>query len=93
MAIKANATIIKSAMCRTNCFPRPNPTVAMFPGINNCKPVLDKKQFPVITKLLEENFDTILSEYLALKKGGFGNDYKAGDHMLHNGNWAWHSCE
>jgi len=64
----------------------------MFPGINNSQPVLDKKQFPVITKLLQDNFDAILAEYKALKKTGFGNDYNSGDHKLHSGDWAWHSC-
>jgi hypothetical protein len=64
----------------------------MFPGINNCKPVLDKSQFPAITRLLQDNFDAILGEYLELKKTGFENDYDSGDHKLHSGNWAWHSC-
>jgi len=87
-----NASIFKSAICRTNCNPRPNPTLFYFPGLNNCKPILSNSNFPIISKLLEDNYNVILKEYLNLKKIGFKNDYNSGDHKLHEGKWDWHSC-
>lgn len=88
-----NASIFKSAICRTNCRPRPNPTLFYYPGLNNCEPIIPKSNFPVMTKLLQDNYAIIRQEYENLKIDGFKNDYDSGDHKLHQGNWDWHSCK
>ena len=41
------ASIFKSAICRTNCFPRPNPTLFVFPGLNNSQSIIPQANFAV----------------------------------------------
>jgi hypothetical protein len=86
------ATILKSAICRTRVYPRPNPTLFYFPGINNCSPIIDPTKFK-FTETLQKNHDVILREYKNLRAKRFKNDYNSGDHQLHQGNWEWHSCK
>jgi len=87
-----SATIVKSAICRTNTFPRPNPTLFFFPGLRS-KPIYDPKEFEHITNLLQSNHEKILKEYLNLQKSGYQSDYimKADEHQLHSGKWEWQS--
>ena len=89
-----NANILKSAICRTNLIPRPNPTLFYFPGINNCQPKWDNSKFENLTNSLQNNFDIILQEYKQLKSSkNTQNDYISGDHKLHDGEWQWYSCK
>lgn len=93
MTTSLGATIFKSAICRTNLFPRPNPTLFFFPGLNNCNPILDNNSDALreASKVLRANHAVILQEYYSLKKAGFKNDYNSGDHKLHTGSWNWYS--
>ena len=93
MAKAYSAQLFKSAICRTNCIPRPNPTLLFFPGLDNRHSVIPNSMFPDITKSLQSNYDVILQEFLNLKSIGANNDYDVGDHKLHEGDWKWHSCK
>jgi hypothetical protein len=92
----SSATLFKSAVCRTNAFPRPNPTLIYFPGISNETPIYDNNSefLKPISTVLESNFKKILKEYHDLVSvSGIKNDYQSGDHKLHSGDWKWNSCK
>lgn len=88
------AKIIQSAVCRTNTFHRPNPTLFYFPGLNT-GPVWHKNQFADISAALQKNYDCIVKEYNTLKAAQSQSDYDSSTEdqhsKLHSGKWDWRS--
>lgn len=105
-AVGLSANIFKSAVARTNvrgCY-RPAPSLFYFPGLTST-PWHKPEDFPFV-KQLEENYSTILEEYLALEEESTDknmysrslrpeaeSDYKMkqSEHKLHDGKWDWFS--
>lgn len=90
-----SATILKSAICKTNSFPRPCPGLFYFPGLNS-SPVYSTEIFENITTVLRQNYKDILDEYnsnLILSATHNDSDYKIrnDEHQLHTGSWDWKS--
>lgn len=96
LSYSQTATIIQSAICKTRVYPRPAPTIFYYPGLNT-KPIISSSNFPLHTKILKDNYDIILNEYIQLrdsiKKEFKTSDYnlKNEEHKLHNGKWDWNS--
>jgi aspartate beta-hydroxylase len=90
MALPPTATIVKSALCRTNAFYRPTPTTFFFPGLTS-KPWHE----PTFSwcQTLKDNHEEIKSEFLALRETKIASDYQVGqsEHTLHEGKWDWYS--
>lgn len=88
------ATIVQSAVCRTNVFHRPNPSLFSFPGLNT-QPIWSSQLFPDLVQALKDNHQVILSEYEALIRSQTKSDYAhQGEDQhkkLHKGDWDWHS--
>ncbi len=85
---KGVATIVQSAVCRTNARHRPAPSKFYFPGLST-SPTFNSQLFPV-SILLQNNFESIRNEYNKIKKGSSNkSDYK--EHDLHTGGWDWNS--
>jgi aspartyl/asparaginyl beta-hydroxylase (cupin superfamily) len=84
--------IIQSAICRTNRVYRPSPSLFYFPGLTS-KPIWNNQYFPEISSTLEENYNTILTEYQSLVDNHSTSDYSTSekDHQLHTGKWEWYS--
>eukprot|EP01041_Mallomonas_annulata_P013499 gene13499-28638_t len=87
-----SATIIKSAICKTNAFPRPNPSLFYFPGLRSM-PIYPPDNFQTISNILKLNHTHILNEYNHLQNIGYSSDYemKPDEHKLHQGKWEWQS--
>lgn len=84
---------------RTRVFPRPAPSLFVFPGIGS-KPIYnsssDIKKFQNYSDILTKNYDVILSEYQSVLKRNndvIVSDYtlKNDEHKLNNGEWLWNS--
>lgn len=86
------ATILQSAICKTNAAHRPSPSMFYFPGLNT-RPVWSSDLFPDIVKSLKDNHEVITQEYKTLIKNRPTSDYEAEDQhkKLHKGSWDWHS--
>lgn len=90
------ATLIQSAMCRTNLkhCPRPVPSKFYYPGLST-RPTFDANNF-LVTEKLKSNAAAILKEYRELRKVAPQSDYNtstsSGEHSLHSGGkWDWNS--
>jgi aspartate beta-hydroxylase len=88
------ATIIQSAVCKTNRYFRPSPSLFYFPGLTS-KPVWSgEKDFPHIQKTLVDSLDMIKEEYLSLvsHKTTVSDYHTQEEHnKLHQGKWEWFS--
>jgi aspartyl/asparaginyl beta-hydroxylase (cupin superfamily) len=84
------ATIVQSSMCKTNAYPRPNPSIFYFPGLHS-EPVFDNRHFEC-ADYLTQNYSIILNEYKQLKSIT-KSDYKLtkDENTLHHGTWDWNS--
>lgn len=87
------ATIVQSAVCKTNIISRPVPSLFYFPGLNT-RPVFPNEAFPFAEEL-QLKMPVILEEYKQLKAhaSGANSDYKTikDEHELHKGDWEWNS--
>lgn len=90
--LEYSATLLQSAICKTNVFHRPSPTLFYFPGLNT-RPVWPSDLFPDIVSALKDNHHEILGEYESLVKNRPKSDYEVEDqhNKLHKGSWDWHS--
>lgn len=100
----AEATILRSAICRTRVFPRPAPSLFTFPGLSS-RPIYEwdsqsasdyawKDVFSSYSMILSANYDTIRLEYEKIRREcGEKSDYNIGsdEHKLHHGGWDWNS--
>ena len=91
--MKFHAEIIKSGLCRTNvaAVHRPSPSLFYYPGLSS-RSIYPKTQFTNVSKVLQDNYGVILSEYQNFKSKS-KSDYhiQSDEHQLHNGNWEWYS--
>lgn len=92
------SSVVHSTL-RTRVFPRPAPSLFVFPGIGS-KPIYDTesdtKIFQRYSDVLTKNYDLILNEYQsALKRNNnvIESDYALNndEHKLNNGEWLWNS--
>ena len=86
------ATIVQSAVCKTNIVSRPVPSLFYFPGLNT-RPIFPTEAFPFAADL-QAMAPTILEEFNNLKSlTSSPSDYKLNkdEHELHKGNWEWNS--
>jgi len=92
----ASATLLQSAVCKTNAVPRPCPTLFYFPGLH-ARPVWSRQDsisaFPWLVDMeKEENVAAMRREYAALVQDGVVSDYSTkdpnragGEHKMHAG--------
>lgn len=89
---KGIAKLVQSAICKTNVRYRPSPSLFVFPGLSS-SPLINPEVFPV-TKVLEDNKETILREYHQLRaiNAQKNSDYvSTEEHKLNSGSWDWNS--
>ncbi len=85
------ARIVQSAVCKTNRFFRPSPSLFYFPGLNTA-PIWSGEAFAEITEKLQSNYEVILKEYQSLLHNNVNSDYSSNEeHKLHIGTWEWYS--
>lgn len=95
---KGTATLIQSAICRTNVRLRPFPTLFYYPGLTSIPVWNIHDNIPSqsglikISEKLSTNYDVILSEYINMREKTKNNsDYDVKDGHLHEGRWDWNS--
>ena len=76
-----NATIIKSALCKTRVHPRPSPTLFFFPGLSSTSPIIPPQTLP-FAETLASMTPVILQEYHALRQAMEARRTQSSPHPL-----------
>lgn len=88
--MRAQATIVRSGLCKTSVrhAPRPSPSLFFYPGLRS-RAVWESGDF-AWAKPLAAQTGAIAEEAAAVRSEP--SDYEPGEHQLHGGgDWAWHS--